>query len=68
MRNTDYMMVSSAHEGEWLFENQTTACVITLTLEDKESGKQVIYMDYYQFEALTKLIKNINSAHDLHRH
>lgn len=60
-RNINYYMVSKADHEQWEFENQTTACVIKLTLRDGESlNPQEIWMDYYQFDSLMELIKKVN--------
>lgn len=61
-----YMMVSESNHGNWKFENQTTACVIKLSLDDKDDDKpSEIWMDYRQWEQLTKLVNQVNQHSDL---
>lgn len=52
-------MIAKSEEGDWVFNNQTTARVIELKLEDSD-GKQSIWMDYHQWEQLVQLVKRIN--------
>lgn len=53
--------IVEASEGDWKFENQTTACVVTLTVKDSDS-EQKILLEYHQVHQLYLLLAKINQA------
>lgn len=57
----NFYSIVEAVEGDWKFENQTTACVVTLTVKDADS-EQKIFLDYYQVHQLHLLLSKINQA------
>lgn len=58
MKDKKYLNIVEAQEGDWTFENQTTACVIKLKLKDAD-GESEIWMEYHPFRQLKKLIDKI---------
>jgi hypothetical protein len=59
MSNKNYMMIVESTKEGWKFENQTTACVIKLSLNSEDGSKQEIWMEYHEFEKLRELIKRL---------
>ena len=59
----NYIMTTKHENKSWQFENQTTACVVTITLkgDGEDELDQQVSMDYYQYEQLVDLIKEIES-------
>lgn len=58
--NSFYNIVEAV-EGDWKFENQTTACVVTLTVKDSES-EQKVFLDYHQVHQLYLLLAKVTQA------
>lgn len=56
MTDKSYMSVVSSQKNNVIFENQTTACVIRIAVEDKD-----IWLDYSEFESLCDVIDNVRS-------
>ena len=59
----EYQQVTKAQVGDWVFQNNTTACIITLRLKDPEDNNltRIVHMDYYQYEQLLEMIEIINT-------
>lgn len=59
MAREEWLMIVEAKQDTVKFENQTTACIITLTFQEDEQADQKVYLDYKQFQELIALVDKI---------
>lgn len=60
MKKTFTINFAEVEEGSVHIKNQSTACIIKITVDSGEEGKQELFLYYHELEDLIKALDNIS--------